>query len=897
MKRLLERREFILSALAGAASCTRQPREPIVPWGAHPEAEAPEAPLYFATATPLGGFGLGVLVKSLAGRPVKVEGNPEHPASLGATDAFAQSWLWSLYDPARAQTVTHHGRPRTWSSFTDWLRRVLEHERERQGEGLRILTQTVTSPTLAWQLAELLDAFPAARWHQYEPLTRDPARQAAQFAFGRDLQTIYRFDRAEFVVSLDADFLAQGPAAVRYARDFMRKRPTLMVIETMPSPTGSRARERRAASPSEVARFAFALAAHVGLLGAAGPDDGAARWAGELLRHRGASLVVAGEQQPPSVHLLALAINHKLGNLGRTVQLIEPVEALPMIELASLGELVRAMEAGRVELLVMLGGDPVRDAPADFDFGAHLERVKHRVHVSHYFNDTSRLADWHVPQAHPFEGWSDIRAFDGTVTIMQPLIAPLWEARSFHELLAAMRGRTDASGYELLREHWRGRAYGLFLRAGRSLASEEEFEAFWRRSLHDGWVAGTAAEPLAVELRPDLAGLLQAPASAAPIEISFKPDGTIWDGRFAGNAWLEELPKPITTLTWENAAYVGPALASQLGLANGDVVELRLDGRAIQAPVLIVPGHAGGAVTLTLGYGRQGSGFDAGRIRTSAGFFSAGGLELTRTGRRRALATTQGHHRLEGRPLLNRGKRVGARPASDAYAWGMVIDPEACTGCQACVVACVAENNIPPVGRNEVLRGREMHWLRIDVYAEGPAEAPRFVHLPVMCLHCENAPCEPVCPTGATVHSAEGLNEMIYNRCVGSRYCANNCPYKVRRFNFYQYADHGTAVRRMLYNPEVTVRTRGVIEKCTWCVQRISAARIAASRSGRRIRDGEVVTACQGACPTEAIVFGDLNDPDSRVSRLLAARPTAALLEQLGTEPRTRYLVPEPRDG
>lgn len=886
-----------MSALAGLAACTRQPREAIVPWGARPEAEAPDRPLYFATATPLAGFGLGVLVKSLAGRPVKIEGNPEHPASLGAADAFAQSWLWSLYDPARAQTIVENGRPRTWADFTEWLGGALREQRARQGEGLRILTQRVTSPTLAWQLSALLDAFPAARWHQYEPLCRDPARQAAQAAFGRQVEILFRFDRAECVVSLGADFLAQGAAAVRYARDFMRKRPRLLVVETMPTPTGSKADERRRAGPRELEAFSFALAAEVGLTGGTQPEECAARWGQELVRRRGASIVVAGEGQPPPVHLAALAINHRLGNLGRTVELTEPVEALPELELASLGELVRDMEAGRVEMLVMLGGDPVREAPADFAFGARLARVKRRVHASHYFNGTSRLAGWHIPEAHPLESWSDIRAYEGTATIMQPLIAPLWDGKSFHELLAAMLGRPDASGYELLREYWRGRAYSLFLRSGRSLASEEEFERFWRRSLHDGFVAGTAAEPVTIAPRPDLGRRLRPPERVPPLEVAFQPDATIWDGRFAGNAWLEELPKPMTKLTWENAACLSRATASQLGLASGDVVELRLAGRAVEAPVLVVPGHAEGAVTLTLGYGRNGTGFDAGAIRTAAGFFAAGGLKIRKTGRRHELATTQEHHRMEGRPLLEGGKTAETRSASEAYAWGMAIDFDSCTGCNACVVACVAENNIPPVGREQVMRGREMHWLRIDLYAEGPEEAPQFVHLPVMCLHCENAPCEPVCPTSATVHSAEGLNEMVYNRCVGSRYCANNCPYKVRRFNFYQYADHATPVRRMLYNPEVTVRTRGVIEKCTWCVQRISAARIAAAKAGRRIRDGEIVTACQGACPTEAILFGDLNDPQSRLSRLLAGRPSVGLLEQLGTRPRTRYLVPERRHG
>lgn len=877
MSREIERRDFVLAALAGLAACTRQPEETIVPYGAFPEPVLPGEPLYFATALPLGGFGLGVLVKSLGGRPVKIEGNPEHPATLGAVDTFAQAWLWSLYDPARAQSITEKGRPRSWSDFTEWLERVLKPVRARQGEGLRILTQTVTSPSLASQLAQLQDALPGARWHQFEPLTRDAARQASRLAFGRDTHLRYRFDRAEFVLSLEADFLTNP----RYARDFMRKRPVLWVAETMPSLTGSKAARRLALTPRQIEALAVALAG--------GKRDGvASEIARRLDRHRGASIVLAGDEQPAGVHLAAHLLNHRLGNFGKTVIVTEPVEAFPVLQLLSLAELVRDMAAGRVEFLVMLGGNPAVEAPPDLEFATHLARVGHSLHASLYANETSRLAEWHIPEAHPLESWSDSRAFDGTASLVQPLIAPLYDGKSHHELLAALGGRLQ-SAYELVREYWRGRAYSLFLRSDRSLASEEDFEAFWRQALHDGFVRDTAAEPLPAAPRPGLARSLEPPPAtpAGGLEILFRPDPTLWDGRFAENAWLQELPKPFTKLTWENAACLSPATAAALGLASGDLVELRLKNRSVELPVWIVPGHAPGAVTVTVGDGRE--------LRFSDGFFAAAGLEIRKTGRRRRLATVQHHDRLEGRPLLGPPGPFLRPPDSGTHAWGMAIDLDACTGCGACVVACVAENNVPTVGRSEVLRGRLMHWIRIDEYVEGDEGEVRYLHLPVMCMHCENAPCEPVCPVGATVHSAEGLNEMVYNRCVGSRFCANNCPYKVRRFNFFEYAATPSPVRRMLYNPDVTVRSRGVVEKCTYCVQRISAARIAAARENRRIRDGEVVTACQAACPTEAILFGDLADPGSRIARLLAKRPSSVLLAGLNTKPRTRYLSEEPR--
>ena len=929
----LSRRRFLQLmgaslALAGVGACTRSPEEKIMPYVRQPEEIVQGMPLFFATAMPFSGFGYGVLAESHMGRPTKIEGNPQHPASLGATDAFGQASVLTLYDPDRSQVITHTGMIRTWGAFVAALNGALNDQRASGGRGLRVLTETVTSPTLVQQLQTMLERFPAAQWHQFEPASSDAARAGARLTFGEDLNTQYHFDRAEVILALDADFLSWGPAALRYARDYAARRQVwegqqtmnrLYAVESAPSITGSMADHRLPLRSSEVTALARAVAQELGASGAQGSTAQAAataapaRWvsavADDLRQHRGASIVVAGEQQPPVVHALAHAMNYALGNIGITVVYTDPVEATPVDHMASLRQLVSDMEAGIVELLLIIGGNPVYTAPADLHFAQHLVKVPLRVHLSLFNDETSALCHWHIPETHYLESWGDIRAYDGTVTIIQPLIAPLYASRSAHEVLAALMGQPDGRAYDIVRNYWRSQYAG------------EDFERFWRTALHDGLIPDTALEPRTTDgLRLILADV-ELPASApSGLELVFRPDPTIWDGSFANNGWLQELPKPLTKLTWDNVALISPNTAQRLGLAKEDLVELRYRGRSVLAPVWVMPGHADEAVTVSLGYGR----WRAGRIGTSLGFnayalrtsdapWFGTGLEIHKTGGRYLLATTQEHFRMEGRNLVRAATleeylthpgfahALGHEPAPGqtlyplyaypGYAWGMAIDLNTCIGCSACVVACQAENNIPIVGKIEVERGREMHWLRIDRYYKGELDAPETYYQPVLCMHCEMAPCEVVCPVAATVHSHEGLNDMVYNRCVGTRYCSNNCPYKVRRFNFFQYADYDTPSLKLLQNPDVTVRSRGVMEKCTYCVQRINAGRIRADQEGRPIRDLEVITACQAACPTEAIVFGNINDPHSRVAKMKATPLNYGILTELNTRPRTTYLA------
>jgi molybdopterin-containing oxidoreductase family iron-sulfur binding subunit len=923
--------------LMGLGACTRQPAETVVPYVRQPEL-VPGEPLWFATAMALGGYATGVLVESHEGRPTKVEGNPAHPASLGATDAIAQAWVLGLYDPDRSQVVTNGGAIRPWDAFREAVRGAMAVERARRGAGLRLLTETVTSPTLAGQIGGLLDAFPSARWHQYEPAGRDAVRAGARLAFGEPVETRYRLDRARVVLALDADLFGAGPARLRHARDFARARRAsidrgtheaggtagpagemssrLWVVESMPTVTGAAADHRLPRRAADVEFLARAVAARLGLSLAASPPPRPADRAfvealvRDLEAHRGAAVIVAGDQQPPSLHALVHAMNHALGNVGRTVEYTAPVEARPVDQLASLRELVADMEAGAVETLVIVGGNPVLTAPADLDLPAALARVGLCVRWGLYEDETSARCHWHVPAAHELESWSDVRAFDGTATIVQPLIAPLYGGRTAHELLAALGDGPERSGHDLVRARWRAAMGGR----------DGGFARFWQQALHDGVVPDTARAPRRVSLRRSWdAAAPPAPAPDDALELVLRPDPYLVDGRFANNAWLQELPRPVTKLTWDNAALLAPADAERLGVGNEDVVEIRRAERTLEVPVWIVPGHAPGSVTLHLGYGRErggeiarGVGVDAYVLATAAEPHGGPGLTLRPTGARRPLASTQDHHATEGRDLVRsttlaalredgaraHAPRHGAGDASlypahpaAGHAWGMAIDLSACIGCHACVAACQAENNIPVVGKTEVRRGREMHWLRLDRYFAGSLDAPAILHQPVPCMHCENAPCEVVCPVNATVHSSEGLNDMVYNRCVGTRYCSNNCPYKVRHFNFFRYADWTTESLKLVRNPDVTVRSRGVMEKCTYCVQRIERARIEAARADRPIRDGDVVTACQQACPTEAIVFGDLNDPGSLVARRKAEARNYALLGELNTRPRTTYLA------
>jgi molybdopterin-containing oxidoreductase family iron-sulfur binding subunit len=955
-------------ALAGLTGCTRQPEEKIVAYVKAPEGLIPGRPVYFATAVVDGGYAKGVLVESHLGRPTKIEGNPDHPASLGATDAIGQAAVLGLYDPDRSQTLTYMGEIRGWAQFLANMRSAVAAQRAVGGAGLRILTETVTSPTLAAQIEGILSELPAARWHQWEPAGRDSARAGALAALGRPAEIQYRFDQAALVLSLDADFVSDGPANLRHIRDFTSRRRLdagrtdmcrLYVIESTPGLAGAMADHRLGVKASQVEAYAGAIAAALGAAGGgAAPAGPHAPWVAALVkdlqeRPAGTTLVIPGEYQSPAVHALAYAINERLGNVGRTVIAGAPVEARPVDQMASLRELVADMDRGSVSLLMILGSNPVFTAPYDFDFAGRLEKVALRVHLGLHDDETAERCHWHIPQTHSLESWSDARAFEGTVTIVQPLIAPLYPgAKSAHEVLGALTGRPERTGYELVREFWRtGRIeFGAVAAAAApagtagspapaspvpaapapapAAAPDADFERTWRRALHDGMMPAAPPGAAAARAAAPAPAAAPRPPAAAGLEIIFRPDPTIVDGRFANNGWLQELPKPLTKLTWDNAALMSPATARALGIAiegtsNGnltDVVELAYRGRTVRAPAWIVPGHPDDAVTVHFGYGRRragrvgnGTGFDAFSIRTSDAPWFGSGLEVRKTGERYTLACTQDHWSMEGRDPVRAGTLESYRhhpeyaqhvfhepkPEDTLYppfkyeghAWGMSIDLNSCVGCNACVLACVAENNIPVVGKEMVARGREMHWIRIDRYYAGGENDPQAYHQPVPCMHCENAPCEVVCPVAATVHSDEGLNDMVYNRCVGTRYCSNNCPYKVRRFNFFLYQDWDTSSLKLMRNPDVTVRSRGVMEKCTYCVQRINQAKMEATVDGRALKDGDIVTACQAVCPAHAITFGDINDHGSAVARLKAEPRNYSLLGDLNTRPRTTYLA------
>jgi molybdopterin-containing oxidoreductase family iron-sulfur binding subunit len=925
----------------GLSGCLRQPEEKIVPYVRQPEDSSPGKPRYYATCTRLGGYAMGVLAESHLGRPTKIEGNPEHPASLGATDAFAQASILALYDPDRSQTVMQAGRISTWGAFLTALTAELTTLRAQQGRGLALLTETITSPTLADQLQSLLRDLPEAKWVQYEPCGRDNVRGGSQLAFGEAVETIYHFDKAAVILTLDAEFLVGMPGSVRYARDFSSRRRLggatkagefaqltmnrLYAVESTPGLSGATADHRLPLRAQEVESFARALAGRLGIevagpekLPAAVPEKWLAAVVEDLKSQRGSSIVIAGEGQPPAVHALAHAINRQLENVGKTVEYLAPVVAAPRDQLAALRELVTQMQSGETKLLVVLGGNPLYNVPADLEFDEAFDRVKLRVHLSDELDETSFLSHWHIPLAHDLESWSDARAFDGTATIQQPLIAPLYAGRSPHEMLAAIAGHSELSPYETVRAYWQRQF------------DKESFEKTWRRAVHDGIVADSQPQAAAPDWKftdkPSPRPSADADQSTASLEITFPPDPTIWDGRFANSGWLQELPKPLTKLTWDNAALVSPRTAERLGVANGDVVELSRAGRSVQAPIWIVPGQPDDSISLSLGYGRQrsgrigtGIGVNAYTIKPAENAWFATDASVKKTGQRYNLATTQNHHSMEGRELVQIStlEHFAAEPTfipslqrrpedqpslypkfpESENAWGMTIDQTACIGCNACMTACQAENNIPIVGKEQVSIGREMHWIRIDRYYRGEIDNPETYFQPLMCVHCEKAPCELVCPVGATVHSHEGLNQMVYNRCVGTRYCSNNCPYKVRRFNFlhydslFKYGGEESPSLKLLRNPEVTVRSRGVMEKCTYCVQRINEAKIEAQIANRPVRDGEIVTACQQACPTQAIVFGNINDPARAVAKSKQSPLSYSLLAELNTLPRTTHLA------
>jgi MoCo/4Fe-4S cofactor protein with predicted Tat translocation signal len=969
----IERRTFMKLmgaslALAGLTGCVFQPAEKIVPYVSQPEDHVPGKSLFFATAAPLLGAAVPILVRSNEGRPTKIEGNPDHPNNRpvdfpaedpyrdprgsSATDIFTQAAILGLYDPDRSQTLTFREDIRTWTAFVGEMRSALDAQRSKGGAGIRFLTETIVSPTLGAQIKALLAELPQAKWHQYEPANRDNARNGAIAAFGQPVNTTYKFDLAQRILSLDCDFLSPSfPGHLRYSREFIaRRRVTetnremnrLYVLETTPTNTGAMADHTWVVKPSEFENIARTIA------GAGGAAN--LPWIGPLVndlqQHRGACIVLAGDNQPPAIHALAHQMNSALGNVGKTVFYTDPIEVNWVDHRESLQDLVNDIDAGAVELLVILGGNPVYNTPADLKLDQD-RLMKHekmiRVHLSEYKDETTQLCHWHVPAAHFLESWGDTRSYDGTVTILQPLIEPLYGGRTPYELLAVFSKEYDRKPYDIVKSYWQSQP------TTSTQTAQTDFETAWRQTLHDGFIVNSALPAKTFSLQPAASLNQNQPTAAGGLELVFRTDPSIYDGRFANNGWLQELPKPLTKVTWDNVAIVSPNTAVELVGSNsiGRSVKGRehyvatidladQQNRSVRVPIWILPGQPDGVVTVHLGYGRRlagrvgspqdGSpvGFDAYQIRTSAQPWFNTSIQTRRPiDSDYVLATTQMHFNLEDPNFSHEERDVvrsetiehylqGAKhdekhehptiypeydykdqaPNAPNYAWGMAIDLNNCIGCNACTVACQSENNIPVVGKHEVVRSREMHWIRVDTYFKGmdPTHPEATNFMPVPCMHCENAPCEPVCPVHATVHSAEGLNDMVYNRCVGTKYCSNNCPYKVRRFNFFLYQDWDTPTYQLMRNPDVSVRSRGVMEKCTYCVQRIQSGKIQAELEDRKLRDGEVVTACQAVCPTEAIVFGDINDPNSRVSKLKESDRGYSLLGELNTKPRTSYL-------
>lgn len=957
-------------ALAGVTGCTRQPTEHILPFAAQPEEAVAGMPRYFATAMPFGGVGEPILAECHENRPTKIEGNPDHPLSMGASSIQAQASVLNMYDPDRLRSVIQGTQGSGWSAFTTDFRRQASIQAQQRGSGLRILSGSSTSPTFKATMDRVRVRFPEAVWHQWEPVNRDAAVAASQACFGQDVATSYDLSAAKVILSLDADILANNSSGVRALKDFANGRDVadgeanmnrLYVVEPMPSVTGTNADHRLRLKAAEVETFAAALAEQLGV--AAGVDvphlsDAATAWiaplAADLQAAGSTAVVIAGDQQTAGVHALAHAINEALGAVGTTVSHSAPLDVEPIDQLASLHDLTTAMSEGSVELLVVLGGNPSYDAPGEFGFAEALEHVPFRVMLSEAGNETSEVCHWQLPATHYLEAWGDIRAKDGSLTLQQPMIEPIFGGRSQIEFLSMLL-EEDSDGRELVR--------GTF--ASAIGTSGDALEPLWRKALHDGTVAGSGVAALNVSVGADWASIVS-PVESEGVELVLRPDPTVWDGTFSNNGWMQELPKPITKLTWENVVQVSPATAETLGLRNAEIVELGQGDSRVRGPVWITPGQADDVIGIHLGYGRTnagrvgtGVGFSAYALQTSETRWHAPSVDLSKRNEFTNLACVQDHHSMEGRNLVreasaaeyeehpNFAQLVGGHGGGDAdhvepgtgspfvgllggdaadgpqadvkfkdersggvaysdvenpnsffpewnytgYSWGMTIDLNRCVGCNGCMAACQAENNIPVIGKDEVAKGREMHWIRIDRYFEGELDDPATYYQPLTCMQCENAPCEPVCPVGATVHSSEGLNDMVYNRCVGTRYCSNNCPYKVRRFNFLLYQDFETDTVQLQRNPDVTVRSRGVMEKCTYCVQRINHARTTSEKEGRKIRAGEIQTACQQVCPADAISFGDINNPDERVTQLKHDSRNYGLLEELNTQPRTTYLA------
>jgi MoCo/4Fe-4S cofactor protein with predicted Tat translocation signal len=952
-------------ALAGLAGCTKQPDEPIFPYIKQPEDLILGKPMYFATAHPFPTGAVPVLVKSDAFRPIKLEGNPEHPVSKGKSDAFTQGSLLDLYDPDRSQHPRFRGEQSSFGEFQQAFASAVAAT--KTGEGVYFLSETITSPTLAAQWKQVSAKYPQATLVQYEAVNGDAGRAASKAAFGDYYDTQYKLEDADVILALDADFLGgiafPGflPMAAAYAErhrfEAGKTMNRMYAVETMATVTGFKADHRLALKPSEIDAFAAAVSGG-GSFSSSNPEAQKflAAVQDDLKKSGGKCAVVVGPQSSGACHNAALALNASMGAVGKTVVYTESIAAVPSEQTADLKSLVAAMNAGKVQWLVMLGVNPLYNAPVDLGFEAAFNKVPNSVHLGSHLDETGFYSTWHLPKAHYLESWSDTRAYDGTISIVQPMIEPLYGGKSAHDVLQALLDPSLG-------------AYDAVV-ANAKTYIKGDFQTGWKKALHDGWVDGTAFEPKTPGAAKAAPAAPPAPGSDA-IEISFKPDPSLYDGRYGNNGWLQELPKQVTNMSWDNAALMDLSLMEKLGIEENDAIELTLNGRKIVTPVLMVPGHAAGAVTVHLGLGRRaeagrvgaGVGFNAYALRTADAPLAASGLTVAKGKGKYDLCVTKVHnieHRgkfaqhdlekplydtegtfsLAGHEAMERSiiryatvaeatsnpkyasegasgtfiNKVGYNPQGEApehgdsfypdawrydhqdqsskkiqNKWGMSIDLNSCIGCNACIVSCYAENNIAVVGREQVKIGRNMQWLRIDTYFEGDLHAPKAHFQPMTCQHCESAGCEQVCPVGATVHTPEGINTMVYNRCVGTRYCSNNCPYKVRRFNFLLYSDYDTESLKLMRNPDVSVRSRGVMEKCSYCIQRIEAVKIEADKNNRAIDDGEILTACQQACPTDAILFGNLNDPTSRVAKAKAEERDYQVLADLNYRPRTSY--------
>ncbi len=952
------RRRFLqlmgASVALGTASSCRWQQGYIAPMSERPEGWVPGTPRHYSTCMEIGGVAEALTVTSYDGRPTKVEGNASHPSSQGSTTSYAQAATLELYDPDRSRGYARYEAgsevPASEEEFRQFLAANVR-PKVSDGSGLAVIAEASSSPAMARLHERFAATFPNAQYVEFEPLSRFNEQAGCATLFGVPTRPVYQLEQADIIVALDDDLLGQHPDRLRVARGFAsRRRPEdgamsrLYAVEASFSVTGARADHRLPLRGEQVGAFLTALENELAGRGigtaSAAVDQGTFAeehvqtflhaLAGDLAGHRGRSLISVGPGQPAAVHARAHALNLALGNRGRTVE-YHDASTVALHDPADLRSLVQSLNSGGVDTLVVLGGNPVYNAPADLDFAAAMAKVEHRVHLGLYRDETAVASTWHVPATHWLESWADARSWDGTWTLRQPLIEPLWGGKSVAEMLGMVIGRGVIEGRNWTRSTFR-----------------EEFskdELVWRQAVQRGFMPGSglaiagAASGSAPALQHS-AAVQAAWSGSGSVEAVFQTDHTLYDGRFANLGWLQELPDPLTKLTWDNAAVVSLATAEALGLADMDEVEVELDGRSVKMGVYVMPGQATGTVGIALGYGRSEGGHVAGLWvdqvdsvgSNTYSIFSAGaaafraGATLTATGGHWPLASTQDHHLVDEMGMQGRADRLGelVREGSlekwkqepdfaqhvvhhpplkslwdehpyEGYRWGMSIDLSTCIGCSSCTIACQSENNIPVVGKEEVMNGREMAWIRMDRYFSGDAEDPKVLNQPVGCMHCELAPCEQVCPVAATTHTSEGLNDMVYNRCIGTRYCANNCPYKVRRFNYYNFnkqldkPDRG--VEKLGKNPEVTVRARGVMEKCTFCVQRIQTARVDAHNQGEQIQDGAITPACAQVCPTQAIHFGDLNDEQSAVRQKHDNDRAYAMLAELNNKPRTAYLA------